>query len=235
MILKNGEYRPKNDFYFCYIFHVTKIVSFCLRAEKPSLDWSAVERLLRHFAESRRLGVYNGFFIFIANSLSIHYLFGKFTMDQLFWRTYFEFTFSFANSLGIHYFFANSLWIYYLFREFTIVPLIDRVFTLNLLSRSRIHYGFINLSRIDPEFTIFFANSLWIHYLFRKFTRDPWIFRVLTLNFLFLSRIHYEFFIFFANSLSIHYLFGKFTMDQLLFWWTYFEFTTSLANSLWHH
>ena len=104
--------------------------------------------------------IHYGFFIFIANSLSIHYLFGKFTMYQYFWRTFFEFIFSFANSLGIHYFFANSLWIYYLFREFTIVPLIDRVFTLNLLSRSRIHYGFINLSRIDPEFTIFFANSL---------------------------------------------------------------------------
>ena len=47
MILKNGEYRPKNDFYFCYIFHVSKIVSFCLRAEKPSLDWSAVKRFPR--------------------------------------------------------------------------------------------------------------------------------------------------------------------------------------------
>ena len=61
MILKNGEYRPKNDFYFCYIFHVSKIVSFCLRAEKPSLDWSAVERFPSHFAESRRLGVYTIF------------------------------------------------------------------------------------------------------------------------------------------------------------------------------
>ena len=69
MILKNGEYRPMNDFYFCYIFHVSNIVSFCLRAEKPSLDWSAVERLLRHFAESRRLGVYDIMF-FTSNSNS---------------------------------------------------------------------------------------------------------------------------------------------------------------------
>ena len=43
MILKNGEYRPKNDFYFGYIFHVSKIISFRLRAEKRSLEWSVVE------------------------------------------------------------------------------------------------------------------------------------------------------------------------------------------------
>ena len=49
MILIKGKYRPKNDFYFCYIFHVSKIVSFRLREEK---------RLLRHFADPRRLGVY---------------------------------------------------------------------------------------------------------------------------------------------------------------------------------
>ena len=40
--------RPKNDFYFCNIFHVSKIVSFSLREEK---------RLLKHFADSRRLPV----------------------------------------------------------------------------------------------------------------------------------------------------------------------------------
>ena len=52
MILIKGKYRPKNDFYFCYIFHVSKIVSFRLREEK---------RLLRHFADPRRLGVYRKF------------------------------------------------------------------------------------------------------------------------------------------------------------------------------
>ena len=46
MILIKVKYRPKNDFYFCYIFHVSIIVSFHLRAEK---------RLLKHFASSRRL------------------------------------------------------------------------------------------------------------------------------------------------------------------------------------
>ena len=49
MILMKGKYRPKNDFYFCYIFHVSKIVSFRLREEN---------RLLKHFADSRRLPVY---------------------------------------------------------------------------------------------------------------------------------------------------------------------------------
>ena len=48
IILIKGKYRPKNDFYFCYIFHVSKIVSFRMTAEK---------RLLKHFADFRRLPV----------------------------------------------------------------------------------------------------------------------------------------------------------------------------------
>ena len=70
-------------------------------------------------------------------------------------------------------------------------------FTLNPLSLSRIHF----------EFTISFANSLWIYYLFREFT----------LNLLSFSRIHFEFTIFFANLLWITlrnhngcFIFGEF-------------------------
>ena len=49
IILIKGKNRPKNDFYFSYIFHVSKIVSFRLREAK---------RLLKHFADFRRLPVY---------------------------------------------------------------------------------------------------------------------------------------------------------------------------------
>ena len=120
--------------------------------------------------------------MFFPNSLWILSLFGEFTMESLsILRTYFEFTISFANSLGIHYFFANSLWIYCLFREFTMALLIYRIFTLDLIFLSRIHSQSIIF--FANEFTIFswthyesinfFAYSLWIHYLFRVYTMDP--------------------------------------------------------------
>ena len=79
-------------------------------------------------------------------------------------------------------YFVNLLWIHYVLGWFTLKPI------------------------------IVFANSLWInciHYLLREFTRDPLIFRVLTLNLLFLSRIHSQSIIFFANPLWIHYLFAN--------------------------
>ena len=129
----------------------------------------------------------------------------------------------------IHYRFtiylANLLWIHYLLREFTGDSLIDREFTLNLLSFSWIQYVPI----------ICFANLLWIHYLLREFTRDPFICRVLTLNLLFLSRIHSQFIIFVANPLSIHYLFREFSMDPLIFSRIHFEFTISFAYTRWIH
>ena len=79
--------------------------------------------------------------------------------------------------------------------------------------------------------SIYIAKLLWIHYLFREFTRDPLIFRIFTLNLLFLSRIHSRFIIFLANSLSIHYLFREFSMDPLIFSRIHFEFTISFAYS----
>ena len=131
------------------------------------------------FGELSSSWIHYEFLIFFANSLSIHYRFGEFTMDQLFFsRTYFKFTISLVNLLGIHFFsrihfeftisFANSL-----------DQILFRVFTLNLLFLSRIHYQFticsrthyesINFPRIHFEFTIFFVFTLWIHYLLRQF------------------------------------------------------------------
>ena len=68
----------------------------------------------------------------------------------------------------------NPLWTQYLFRKFTIFSLFF----------PRIHY----------EFTIFFANFLWSHYLF---TNSLWI------HFLF------------ANSILIHYPFHDFVTNSL--------------------
>ena len=77
-------------------------------------------------------------------------------------------------------------------------------FTMDQLSFSRI----LNVSRKYYEFTICFANLLWIYY-------ESVIF----------SRIHYDFTICFANSLSIndqfrkkswfHNLFREFTINRL--------------------
>ena len=121
---------------------------------------------------------------------------------------------------------------------------------MHTLSFSRILYGFSNFSRILFEFTISFANSLWILYLYREFTINSlsiWqihhgsiIFSAeLTLNSLSLSRIHYGFInlsridpelLFFANLLWILNLFREFTMNSLIFSRILFEFTISFAN-----
>ena len=126
---------------------------------------------------------------------------------------------------------AISLWICKFFSPFEFTISFE-----NSLSLSRIHYLF-------PGFTIYLANLLWIHYLFREYTMASLINRVLTHNVLFLPRIYYGFFIFIANSLSIHYLFGKFTMDQLFFWrtslWIHYFFRVFTLNLLYlsriHH
>ena len=116
-----------------------------------------------------------------------------------------------------------------------------REFTFN----SRIHLQFIFFAysqsplRIHFEFTIFFANSLWIHF-----------FRELTFNSLSIPRIHwkfslnsirYEFTICFANSLLIHFLFRELTFNSLSIYhdsWYFlikllihFEFTSNLLSS----
>ena len=96
-------------------------------------------------------------------------------------------------------FFLNSLFIHFLLQDFSQIHYLLHKVTMNSLSISQIHYDFtmvrasimnrlsfsrfhllffeftINsffFSRIHYEFTTFFANILWIHYLFREFTID---------------------------------------------------------------
>ena len=86
--------------------------------------------------------------------------------------------------------------------------------------------------------SIFFAFSLWIHYLFCEITIDQLLF----------SRSYFEFIIIFGNSLGIHYFFANslwiyyffrvYTMDPLSsspIRYTYFEFIISFGNSLGIH
>ena len=84
-------------------------------------------------------------------------------------------------------------------------------FIINSLSFWRIHYGSINFFGVLAlKYTISFANSLSIHYLFRESTMNSLFFRELTMNPLIFSRIHFEFTIFFVFTLLIHYLLRQF-------------------------
>jgi hypothetical protein len=107
------------------------------------------------------------------------------------------------------------------------------IFFANLLS---IHYPIGNFttdqlffSRTYFEFTISFAYSLWILYLFREFT----------INSLSHWQIHYGSIIFFANfeftisfgySLWILYLFREFTINSLSQWQIHFGSIIFFAN-----
>ena len=98
----------------------------------------------------------------------------------------------------------------FFFREFSIDSLFFSWIHYQFTIFSRTHYESFNFSRIDPEFTISFANSLSIHYLFRESTMNSLCFRELTMNPLIFSRIHFEFTIFFVFTLWIHYLLRQF-------------------------
>ena len=130
--------------------------------------------------------------------MSIHYLFLEFTLDSLFsLRSHSEFSF----------YFVNSLWIIFSFRAFTYSFIV-----FFALSFSRIHFILREL------FTIFYASSLRIHYLLRK-TKSPRsrIDFQRTIYFRNSLSIHFEFTIFFAHSFIIHLLFREFTLDSLAF------------------
>ena len=94
------------------------------------------------------------------------------------------------------WYFANSLWLYHLYRKCTICPWIHYEFTMNLSPLSatitfyllRIHYlireSSINLlfSRKHYEFPTFYANSLWIYFVFRDSQWIHYLFRKITIN-----------------------------------------------------
>ena len=170
-------------------------------------------------------------------------------------RIRYDWTISLENSFWIPYlvfdfiiFVANWLRILYLLRECTLSSHFFRECTLNSISSSRINY----------QFTVFFAislwipfefNSLWIYYLFRGSTFNSLLIQF-AMNWPSISRIHfkfplnsirYEFTIYFANSLWIHFLFREFTFNSLWIRFAlnspsisriHFEFPIFSANSL---
>ena len=113
----------------------------------------------------------------LISRIHFHYLYREFTLDSLWYFNEFIFNSLYilrtTNSLRVHYEFTTLL-----------VKSINE-FTTNLLPSSRIHF----------KVTVFFKNSLSIHYLDRKFTKN--------------SR-----FSFFVNSLWIHFLFQNFTTNS---------------------
>ena len=111
--------------------------------------------------------------------------------------------------------------IHYLFREsifnsisFFAIPCF-RKFITNSQTCSQIHFKFTLSSRIHYQFTIFFADSLWIlfesficfpnalsiHHLFREWTLNLLSSSRINFEFFILSRIHFDFTVFFAISL----------------------------------
>ena len=123
---------------------------------------------------------------------------------------HFEFTFMYANL-------SLFLRIHYLLHEFTMDYLFCE-FRIDLLSSSWRY----------SEFTINFANLLWIHYLFRQ----------LTMYWLYFALNHYELTIFFHEntvdplSMScIHNFLCKFTINPR----NDYKFTIFFVKSLWIH
>ena len=121
-------------------------------------------------------------------------------------------------------YFANEHWIYSLLRGFTI----------NSLYFSHIHFESIrifyllrecalnspSISRLYIEFTLFFANSLSIHYISRRFTLNSlrifYLLRECTLQSLFVSNNKY-WSIFFREFTMDLLFFGCFTINLLSF------------------
>ena len=155
------------------------------------------------------------------------------TIDPLsFQRIHCEFTISYV----------NSLWIHNLCREFTIESLSPNTrwihfseLRIYLLFFSRSDYlsiiffsNFITISRNHSEFTINFANLLWIYSL----SAIDYLCRANTNDRLSLSRINYRFTIGYANSSWIHYRVRLLLIcyANLLWFHDHFEFTFNFAN-----
>ena len=125
----------------------------------------------------------------------------------------------------------NSPWIHLYFREITMTS----------LSASRFHYELtiyfaisLWIHYLNPENTIVFAKLIWIHYLLRDFTRNSSFFRQFTTYFTIFLWIHNETTIL---SIWIYFLFRNFSLDFIFLR----ELTICFANSLnpisllWNH
>ena len=142
--------------------------------------------------------------------------------------------------------YVYSHWILLPFRECTIntksVSHIHLESTIPFSELKWIHYLLANSPWIHCfpenyyEFTICFAISLSIHYLFCGTTMNSlWNHFETIMKSLW---IHYLFCHFSLNWLSfsrIHYLFREFTMNPLSFFLNYYEFTSAFTLSLWKH
>ena len=93
-------------------------------------------------------------------------------------------------------------------------------YEFNINSLSIREYGMNSrfISRINYEFTIFFANSLSISLKYISVSRIHYEFSIFFLQihykFTIDSRICYKFTIYFANSLLIHFIFREFTINS---------------------
>ena len=106
-------------------------------------------------------GIHHKVAIFFANSLIIRYIFHQSTLNLPYFFTlwiYLTFLHSQFYLLWIHYEFTFCICFDHLSREYTTNFLSFCELIINSVSGWRIHYLFL-------EFTIFFPNSLQIHYL----------------------------------------------------------------------
>ena len=181
----------------------------------------------------------SSFSILSLNMLWVHSLYSEFNMNRLsFSWIYYDTINFFVNKLSIHYVsficIANPLWVQYLlaisleihdlFCKFTtgILFAIRLIFSQNHckfnISSMNFLYFLHNIIRVFTLFSLLFANSLWINYLFhektkcfakslwihylcREFTINPLFFRVFTMSLPSFSRIYYQLTINFANKL----------------------------------
>ena len=188
------------------------------------------------------------FTIFCAYIPWIHSLFRDSTMILLsFWRIYYEFIWTFGDSLWI---FPKLLWIHFFSREFTMISLsVSRI--RHLFRENAMHS--LSFRLFNCGFTLCFANSLAIpriHYLFGEFTMNllgfsqftmdfreitmnslwfQFVFRIYTLNLLSIERIHFQFSM---NLLGVSLISYEFTILCLNLLWIYYIFREFTMNSL---
>ena len=130
---------------------------------------------------------YNKFTVYFVNLVRIHMIFSEFTINSVdIQRIYSEFTIFCANSqwtrFVIREYALNPLIIHLVFRKFAMNLLVVSLFTMNLLSLSRIDHVFTLYREFTLHsfsvwgkyyiFTIYFANPLRISFLFRFFTMN---------------------------------------------------------------
>ena len=159
----------ESTFYFVIYYEFTKYCGNSL--------W--IRYLFREFPMKSQSSsrFYYWFTFFFAKSLWLHYLFRDFAICFVIslWIHYHFLeiiinTLFIADSIWIHYLLCVSLWIHYLFLKIHLKSTFYRQITMISLSSSQNHYRYTIFSRNQYEITIYFALSLWKHYLFREFS-----------------------------------------------------------------